>query len=103
MEWDQILWNEEVRDIINDLNNRIEQLSNELTDTIIFVVADHGHHNVENLFIKDYPDIEKCLLRNTSLEPRAVNFFIKPEKKNYFLIFLIITLVKILIYIQWKM
>ena len=75
---------DEVKDIINDLNERIEKLSSNLKDTIIFVVADHGHHNVENLLIKDYPDIEECLLRNTSLEPRAINFFIKPGKKEIF-------------------
>ncbi len=75
---------EEIKDIIVDLNNRIEQLSKKLTDTVIFVVADHGHINIENLFIKDYPDIEDCLLRNTSIEPRAVNFFIKKDKKEEF-------------------
>ena len=31
--------------------------------------------------LKDYPDIVECLERNTSLEPRAVNFFIKDNKK----------------------
>ena len=76
---------EEIKYIIADLNNRIEKLSHKLKDTIIFVVADHGHCNIHNLFIKDYPDIEECLLRNTSLEPRAVNFFIKPEKKEIFI------------------
>ena len=75
---------EKVKEIILDLNKRIEELANKLTDTIIFVVADHGHHNIENIFIKDYPDIEECLLRTTSIEPRAVNFFIKPEKKKIF-------------------
>lgn len=75
---------DEVKDIIIDLNERIEKLSHDLTDTIIFVVADHGHHNVENIFIKDYPELEDCLLRNTSLEPRAVNFFIKEKKKEEF-------------------
>lgn len=74
----------EIKDIIKNINERIEALSKKLTDTIIFVVADHGHHNVQNLFIKDYPDIEDCLLRNTSLESRAVNFFIKPDKKEIF-------------------
>ena len=74
----------EVKDIITNLNKRIEELSGKLDDTIVFVVADHGHHNVQNIFIKDYPDIEECLLRNTSLEPRAVNFFIKPDKKEIF-------------------
>ena len=74
----------EIKEIIKDINKKIEELSNKLTDTIIFVVADHGHYNVENLFIKDYPDVEECLLRNTSIEPRAVNFFIKPDKKEEF-------------------
>ncbi len=74
----------EIKAIIEDINRRIEELSSKLTDTVIFVVADHGHHNVKNLFIKDYPDVEECLLRNTSIEPRAVNFFIKPDKKEVF-------------------
>lgn len=74
----------EITDIIKDINQKIETLASKLTDTIIFVVADHGHHNIENIFLKDYPDIEECLLRNTSLEPRAVNFFIKPDKKLTF-------------------
>ena len=74
----------EIKEIIKDINRRIEELSTKLKDTIIFVVADHGHHNVENIFLKDYPDIEVCLLRNTSLEPRTINFFIKPEKKEDF-------------------
>ncbi len=74
----------EIKSIIEDINRRIEELSSKLTNTIIFVIADHGHYNVKNLFIKDYPDIEDCLLRNTSIEPRAVNFFIKPEKKEVF-------------------
>lgn len=75
---------EEIKDIIKDLNVRIENLASNLEDTIIFVVADHGHHNVENIHIEDYPDIEECLLRDTSLEPRAVNFFIKSDKKEKF-------------------
>ncbi|MBO4245325.1 MAG: alkaline phosphatase family protein [Bacilli bacterium] len=73
-----------IKAIIEDINQRIETLSSKLSDTIILVVADHGHHNVNNLFIKDYPDIEECLLRNTSIEVRAVNFFIKPDKKEMF-------------------
>ena len=73
-----------IKEIIKDLNDRIEVLNNKLTNTIIFVIADHGHINVENIYIKDYPDIEECLLRNTSLEPRAINFFIKPHHNRRF-------------------
>ena len=74
----------EAKDIIWDLNKRIEILSTELKDTIIFVIADHGHINVTNIDLEDYPDIVECLLRNTSIEARAVNFHIKPDKKEVF-------------------
>lgn len=74
----------EIKKIIENINKRIEELSSKLKDTLIFVVADHGHHNIKNIMILDYPDLEQCLLRNTSIEPRAVNFFIKPEKKETF-------------------
>jgi len=74
----------EAKDIIIDLNKRIENLSKIIKDTIIFVVADHGHKNVINIDLNDYPDIVECLVRNTSIEPRAVNFFIKEEKKKDF-------------------
>lgn len=74
----------EAKELIIDANRRIEALSNEVNDTIIFVVADHGHINVEHIFLDDYPDIIDCLKRNTSIEPRAVNFFIKDDKKEEF-------------------
>ncbi len=74
----------EIKDIITNINIHVEKLSKMVNDTIIFVVADHGHHNIENLFIQDYPHLEACLIRNTSMEPRAVNFFIKPNKKEIF-------------------
>ncbi len=77
-------YNEFVIEIIKDINNNIEYLSHKLKDTIIFVVADHGHITVENIYLTDYPDILECLLRTTSIEPRAVNFFIKPNKKEEF-------------------
>lgn len=74
----------EVKEIILDINKRVEQLSKKVKDTLIFVVADHGHKNVINIDLNDYPDIVECLERNTSLEPRAVNFFIKENKKQIF-------------------
>lgn len=74
----------EVKKIINDINNRIENLSRKLKDTIIFVVADHGHITIENLLLNNYPEINDCLVRTISLEPRAVNFFVKKDKKERF-------------------
>lgn len=74
----------EVSKIINNINFKIEQLSKNVKNTVIFVVADHGHKNVENVMLSDYPDIVECLERNTSIESRAVNFFIKDNKKQNF-------------------
>lgn len=74
----------EVKNIINNINNRVENLSNKLKDTIIFVIADHGHITIQNLFLNNYPEINDCLVRTISLEPRAVNFFVKEEKKETF-------------------
>ena len=76
--------NDIVKAIIKEINYQIEKLSNELEDTVIFVIADHGHINVEHIFLDDYPDIVNCLKRNTSIEPRATNFFIKDDKKEEF-------------------
>lgn len=74
----------EVIETIKYRNIMIEQLSKKLTNTIIFVIADHGHIAVENIFLEDYPEIVECLSQNTSLEPRATNFFIKADKKDKF-------------------
>lgn len=74
----------DVKKMIEDINKRIENLSKSLTNAIIFVIADHGHYNVENILINDYPDVYECLLRPLSLEQRAVNFFVKPDKIDKF-------------------
>ena len=75
---------EKAKKLIREINYEIEKLANEVDDTIIFVVADHGHINIESIFLDNYPDIVDCLKMNTSLEPRAVNFFIKDDKKEEF-------------------
>lgn len=75
---------DEVKDIIKDRDLKVKELCKKLKDTVIFIVADHGYIEVENLFLKDYPDIVKCLERNTSIEARTVNFYIKQNKKERF-------------------
>ena len=67
----------EVKELIKMRNNKVEALCNELEDTIIFVIADHGHIKIDNIFLKNYPDIIEMLERTTSIEQRAVSFKIK--------------------------
>lgn len=74
----------EINKIVENINFKVEKLSKRVKDTVIFVVADHGHKDVENIMLEDYPDIVECLEKNTSIEPRAVNFFIKENKKSRF-------------------
>ena len=73
-----------VKEIIKNREKKVEQLSKKINDTVIFVIADHGHIAIEKIFLRDYPDIVECLKRNTSFEQRAVNFFIKQNKKEKF-------------------
>lgn len=53
-------------------------------DTLVLVIADHGHIPVVNADLTSYPDLEEMFVRRPSLEPRAVNFFIKPESLKAF-------------------
>lgn len=73
-----------VKKLIETRNIKVEELCNSLRDSIIIIVADHGHKEVEHIYLKDYPEIMKMLERTTSLEQRAVSFKIKEDYKEQF-------------------
>lgn len=73
-----------IKELIMERENKIYDLSRKLKDTIIFVIADHGHLNEEDIFLKEYPDILECLKRDPSIEPRATAFFVKDDMKSNF-------------------
>ena len=66
------------------INAKTEQLARSLEDTLIIVTADHGHINATPIFLEEYPQLQKLLLRETSIEPRATNFFIKEGMQGSF-------------------
>ena len=66
-----------IYDLIKERNDKLEKLCSELDDTIIFIVADHGHNNVDNIYLNDYPSIINCLRTNTFNEPRCPMFKVK--------------------------
>lgn len=74
-----------VKELIRIRNDKVEKLCEELDDSIIIVVADHGHKEVEHIYLKDYPKIIEMLERTTSLEQRAVSFKIKKNYKEQFI------------------
>lgn len=75
----------EVIELYKTLNYKTEELCNNLEDSIVIVIADHGHIDVTDIVLKDYPDIFNMLTRNTSIEGRACNFFVQEEKKDEFI------------------
>lgn len=75
---------DEVKNLIRIRNDKVEELCDELNDSIIIIIADHGHRKVEHIYLKNYPKIMEMLERTTSLEQRAVSFKIKKEYKEQF-------------------
>lgn len=75
---------DDIRQILADIEKNTEQLADRLQDTLLLITADHGHINVRNKFITDYPDIMECLIRLPSIEMRALNFFIKDGMQEPF-------------------
>ena len=70
-------YSESAISLIKERNFKIEELCNKLEDSIIFVIADHGHLDSEYLFLDDYPSLVNMLERDISLEQRTVSFKIK--------------------------
>lgn len=59
-------------------NDMIEKLCNEIEDTVVIIIADHGHRLSDPIYFEEeYPKLMKLLERTTSLEQRAVSFKIK--------------------------
>lgn len=75
---------EEVTELIKIRNNKVEELCNRLEDTLVIVIADHGHLKVDHIYLKDYPNLKSMLSRTTSIEQRAVSFKIKDSMKEAF-------------------
>ena len=77
-------YSEEARQTVRRLEEQVGELSEKVTDTLILVTADHGHMDSEGVSITDYPELMDCLVRMPSIEPRALNLFIKEGKKAQF-------------------
>ena len=75
----------EITKIVEDLNSKLSILCESCPDTLFFITADHGHKDIiNNLLTEDYPEINEMLIRETSIEPRAISFFVKPEYVDKF-------------------
>ena len=76
---------EEVRQWLQEADRQLEDLQKACPDTLFILTADHGFTDVEARCLEDYPELEETLLRKPSIEPRALNLFLKPGKEAEFL------------------
>lgn len=75
----------ETKSVLDNINKMADKLSSELKDTLLIITADHGHVDLdEEIYINEYPELEKMLLHPLSFEDRVVSVFVKPEYKNEF-------------------
>lgn len=75
----------EVRTILEDMNKKTEAFCKTLEDTLVIISADHGHIDVDkDVFINEIPELDECLLRPPSIEPRAASIFVKPGMEDTF-------------------
>ena len=71
---------------ILEINDKVKKYFEEKLDnnTIIIIVADHGHLNVDYIHLKNYPDIKSLMKTNIYIEDRVPMFRIKEGKKDLF-------------------
>lgn len=76
---------DKIIEIMKTLDKKTNQLCDNLEDTLIIITADHGHMTAgEHIVLDDYPILKNMLIRETSLEPRTTNFFVKIEMLKLF-------------------
>ena len=77
-------YSKEAEELVIALEKRLEEFASHLSDTLLFITADHGQMTSINHCIMDFPEITKCLVRMPGIEPRALNLFVKDEYKEEF-------------------
>lgn len=74
----------EAKQVLQTLEKQVQSLCKELNSTLLIVTADHGHVDSKGVTLEDYPRIVECLTRLPSIEARALNLFVKEEKREQF-------------------
>lgn len=72
----------EAREYIKLINKKTKEMCRKLKNTLLIVVADHGHLNCEEIVISDYKDFLDTLDGDISIEARFCSFKVK-DKNNF--------------------
>jgi len=74
----------QTKNVIDELERETARLCSRLEDTLVIVVADHGHVKNKFLTLTDYPEIYGMLQRMISIETRAFAIYIKDDVEHEF-------------------
>lgn len=75
----------ETIEVVREINAQTETLAKELQDTLLIVLADHGHIDIQKyISINDCGLIDTCLRLPLSIEDRCSAVFVHPDKKELF-------------------
>lgn len=74
---------QEVKDYEKYINDVCKNIKID-DDTLVVLAADHGHINIEGIYMNDYQEIIDCLRLKPTLEKRAMAFYIYEDKKEQF-------------------
>ena len=74
----------DVKEVLIDINARLEDLERDLDDTLIIISADHGAIDVKEIWLNEYSDICDLFERPPALECRFKTFYIKPGREKEF-------------------
>jgi len=70
----------ETKKVMKDLNKDFSSLiENVNDDTIVICIADHGLTDIDEIDLFEHKDLMSKLKRLPSIEPRAINFFVKED------------------------
>lgn len=72
------------KEVLVDLEKQVQELCEKLEDTLVIVTADHGLIDTRGVAIQEFPKIMECFVRMPSIEPRALNMFVKEEMEGQF-------------------
>lgn len=72
------IYSKETKKVVSDLNKDFTELVENINDdTIVICIADHGLTDIKDLPLFENKELINMLKRNPSIEPRALNFFVK--------------------------